>query len=65
MGKKGFGRLTRAFIPAELAPVDPAMMTAEARLDEARRALLSRGAATALRTRTEATTASEHPGASG
>lgn len=43
MGEKGFGRLTRPFVASELDPVDPAVISAEKRLDEARRAL-SRGA---------------------
>lgn len=43
MGDKGFGRLTRTFVPSELDPVDPAVGVAEARLDEARRALCRGG----------------------
>lgn len=43
MGPKGFGRLTRAFLPSELEPVDPAVIAAEARLDEARRAVCQGG----------------------
>ncbi|TAL90257.1 MAG: hypothetical protein EPN62_08525 [Candidimonas sp.] len=43
MGDKGFGRLTRAFVPNELDPVDPSVVTAEAQLDEARRALCRGG----------------------
>ena len=39
MGDKGFGRLTREFVPNELDPADPAVVTAEAQLDDARRAL--------------------------
>lgn len=42
MGEKGFGRLTRTFVASELDPIDPATIAAEARLDDARRAL-SRG----------------------
>ena len=51
MGEKGFGRLTRTFVATELDPIDPELTTAEARLDEARRALC-RGA---LRLRCERT----------
>lgn len=43
MGDKGFGRLTRAFVPSELEPLDPAIATAEANLDDARRALCRGG----------------------
>jgi hypothetical protein len=43
MGDKGFGRVTRRFVPQELDPLDPAIASAEARLDEARR-VLCRGA---------------------
>ena len=43
MGEKGFGRLARAFVPSELEPADPAVVSAEARLDEARRALCRGG----------------------
>ncbi|MBD3573028.1 hypothetical protein EJ082_08635 [Brevundimonas diminuta] len=60
MGEKGFGRLTRTFVPSELEPVDPAVISAEKRLDEARRALC-RGA---LRLRCERVAdddAAEHP----
>ncbi|MDZ4756207.1 MAG: phospholipase D family protein, partial [Phycisphaerae bacterium] len=39
MGEKGFGRLTRTYVASELEPVDPATIAAEARLDDARRAL--------------------------
>lgn len=39
MGEKGFGRLTRTFVPNELEPVDPAIVSAEARLDHAQREL--------------------------
>jgi hypothetical protein len=43
MGDKGFGRLTRPFIASELEPLDPAIATAEANLDDARRALCRGG----------------------
>ena len=39
MGEKGFGRLTRTYERSELKPLDPAVRSAEMRLDEARRAL--------------------------
>ena len=39
MGDKGFGRLTREFIPNEVDPADPEVIRAEKRLDDARRAL--------------------------
>ncbi|MCY4451341.1 MAG: hypothetical protein OXC01_05285 [Immundisolibacterales bacterium] len=39
MGDEGFGRLTRGFVANELDPADPAIVTAEALLDDARRAL--------------------------
>jgi hypothetical protein len=38
-GDKGFGRLTRPFLPNELESIDPARRAAEARLDAARRDL--------------------------
>lgn len=59
MGEKGFGRLTRPFVASELDPVDPAVISAEKRLDEARRAL-SRGALRLRCERIEDET-SEHP----
>lgn len=37
LGDKGFGRLTRPFVPNELVAVDAALRAAEARLDAARR----------------------------
>jgi len=43
MGMKGFGRLTCAFATGEQAPVDSETRAAEARLDEARRALCNGG----------------------
>lgn len=43
MGEKGFGRLTRTFVASELEPIDPATIAAEARLDDARRALCRGG----------------------
>lgn len=43
VGDKGFGRLTRAFVPSELDPVDPAIVAAEACLDDAHRALCRGG----------------------
>jgi hypothetical protein len=60
MGPKGFGRLTRAFVPSELEPVDPAVITAEARLDEARRALCQGGLRLRCE-RIEVEDVSEHP----
>lgn len=39
LGETGFGRLTRAFVPSELQPADQALITAEASLEDARRAL--------------------------
>jgi hypothetical protein len=39
MGDKGFGRLTQTYERSELEPLDPAIRSAEMRLDEARRAL--------------------------
>jgi hypothetical protein len=60
MGDKGFGRLTRAFVPSELDPVDPALVAAEARLDDARRALC-RGGLRLRCERTESEDADEHP----
>lgn len=39
LGDRGFGRLTRPFVPNELASIDPAKRAAEARLDAARRDL--------------------------
>jgi hypothetical protein len=59
MGEKGFGRLARAFVPSELDPVDPAVVTAEARLDEARRALC-RGRLRLRCERTDSDDADEH-----
>lgn len=43
MGKNGFGRLTRKFVPEELNPIDLKVRSAEALLDEARRALCRGG----------------------
>ena len=43
MGDKGFGRLTRDFVPNELDPADPAVVMAEKQLDDARRALCRDG----------------------
>ncbi|MEQ1713461.1 MAG: phospholipase D family protein, partial [Hyphomicrobium sp.] len=60
MGSKGFGRLTRAFVASELDPVDPAVVTAEALLDDARRALC-RGALRLRCERLEREDAGEHP----
>ena len=51
MGDKGFGRLTREFVPNELDPADPAVVTAEKWLDDARRVLCRGG----LRLRCERT----------
>lgn len=59
MGEKGFGRLTRAFVAGELKPVDPAVTTAEALLDEARRSLC-RGALRLRCGRTESEDADEN-----
>ncbi|WP_441252107.1 phospholipase D family protein [Tardiphaga sp. 71_E8_N1_1] len=39
LGDTGFGRLTRAFVPRELEPADQALITAQASLESARRAL--------------------------
>ena len=43
MGDKGFGRLTRKFVPNELDPADPEVATAEKWLDDARRDLCRGG----------------------
>ncbi len=43
LGDKGFGRLTRPFVPGEMAEVDSAQRAAEARLDAARRDLCRSG----------------------
>lgn len=43
LGEKGFGRLTRPFVPDELAAIDAARRAAEARLDAARRELCRSG----------------------
>lgn len=43
LGEKGFGRLTRPFVRAELAEIQPALRAAEAQLDEARRELCRAG----------------------
>lgn len=43
LGDKGFGRLTRPFVPNELAAVAPAQRAAEARLDAARHDLCRSG----------------------
>lgn len=43
LGEKGFGRLTRPFVPDELAVVDSARRDAEARLDAVRRDLCRSG----------------------
>ena len=43
MGDKGFGRLTRHFVRSELDPVDPLVVAAEARLEDACRALCRGG----------------------
>ncbi|MYK30710.1 MAG: hypothetical protein F4051_03025 [Boseongicola sp. SB0670_bin_30] len=51
MGDKGFGRLTRAFVPNELDAADPEEVTAEKWLDDARRVLCRGG----LRLRCERT----------
>ena len=51
MGDKGFGRLTREFVPNELDPAEPAVVTAEKWLDDARRVLCRGG----LRLRCECT----------
>ncbi len=60
MGEKGFGRLTRTFVATELDPIDPELTTAEARLDEARRALC-RGALRLRCERTESDDPEEKP----
>ena len=60
MGDRGFGRLTRAFLPKELDPADPAVVKAEARLDEARRALC-RGGLRMRCERVESEDADAHP----
>ena len=59
MGEEGFGRLTRAFVPGELDPADPAVVTAEAQLDDARR-VLCRGGLRLRCERTESEDAEEH-----
>src|SRR5690606_31310661 len=43
LGEKGFGRLTRPFVPNELVVVDSAVRAAEARLDAARRDICRSG----------------------
>jgi hypothetical protein len=43
LGEKGFGRLTRPFVPDELAAADSVRRAAEARLDAARRELCRSG----------------------
>jgi hypothetical protein len=43
LGEKGFGRLTRPFVPDELAAADSVRLAAEARLDAARRELCRSG----------------------
>jgi hypothetical protein len=43
LGEKGFGRLTRPFVPDELAVADSVRRAAEARLDAARRELCRTG----------------------
>jgi len=43
LGEKGFGRLTRPFVPNELVAVDSALRAAEARLDAARRDICCSG----------------------
>lgn len=43
LGDKGFGRLTRPFVRGEAGAVDPAQRAAEARLDQARRAICRSG----------------------
>jgi len=43
LGEKGFGRLTRPFVPNELVAVDSALRAAEARLDAARRDICRSG----------------------
>ncbi|MBW8851134.1 MAG: phospholipase D family protein [Xanthomonadales bacterium] len=43
LGDKGFGRLTRPFVRGEASAVDPAQRAAEARLDQARRAICRSG----------------------
>lgn len=43
LGDKGFGRLTRPFVPDELVAVDTALRAAEARLDAARRDICRSG----------------------
>lgn len=43
LGDKGFGRLTRPFVPDELIVVDTALRAAEARLDAARRDICRSG----------------------
>ena len=49
LGEKGFGRLTRPFVPNELVAVDTALRAAEARLDAARREHLSQRFEASLR----------------
>lgn len=55
LGDKGFGRLTRPFVPNELVAVDAAMRAAEARLDAARRDICRGG----LKLRCERTQAAD------
>ena len=55
MGDKGFGRLTREFVPNELDPADPEVVTAEKWLDDSRRVLCRGG----LRLRCERTASEE------
>jgi hypothetical protein len=55
LGDKGFGRLTRPFVPNELVAVDAALRAAEARLDAARRDICRGG----LKLRCERTQAAD------
>jgi len=58
LGEKGFGRLTRPFVPNELVAVDSALRAAEARLDAARRDICRSG----LKLRCERTQSSDDDG---
>ncbi|MCW5686934.1 MAG: phospholipase D family protein [Pseudolabrys sp.] len=58
LGEKGFGRLTRPFVPNELVAVDSAVRAAEARLDAARRDICRSG----LKLRCERTQSADDDG---
>lgn len=58
LGEKGFGRLTRPFVPNELVAVDSALRAAEARLDAARRDICRSG----LKLRCERTPSADDDG---